>query len=326
MRKKLIYIFLFLASLSIILIPNKEAKADTIFNPDDYDLNSYNLYALDMSGVEEDYLLQLLEDYGIVYIEGDYLYIFDNSYLLYDGPEQATYSGIELVMEFRIYTTRNDWIDYRTTFEADIIFSGGYPHFESPVIFQNEIDTSYIDMDNPDCLYIFNDNLTMMYCPVFGVAEYLLHCYFWVESPEGRFIDSAVEDFSDLDVYSLEDMSGLASDIFNPELIKELELYDLANVINAIEIADRLAYTRGYNKALEETPDVQEAYQNGYNEGYATASALSGGMDFFTGIFTSLGAFFSIQLLPNITFGMIVGIPFLISFVWFVIKNMRGGS
>lgn len=86
-------------------------------------------------------------------------------------------------------------------------------------------------------------------------------------------------------------------------------------------------YQNGYNAGLE-VNDVDAAYNQGYNEGIAYQKAISGdsGKNFFTTIFSGLGDFFSIELFPGISFGLIIGVPFVISIAWVVIRLFRGGG
>lgn len=80
-------------------------------------------------------------------------------------------------------------------------------------------------------------------------------------------------------------------------------------------------------------------YQNGFIEGKneGTQEGIAQGItigethtfsvtDWIMGIFTAFGSFLSIQILPGVTIGLIIGIPFLISLAWFVIRMYRGGG
>lgn len=66
-----------------------------------------------------------------------------------------------------------------------------------------------------------------------------------------------------------------------------------------------------------------EIYQSGYRDG---VNANIGTQNWFVSAFSAVDALLSIRLLPNITIGTIVGIPFVISLVWFIIRTFRGGG
>lgn len=81
--------------------------------------------------------------------------------------------------------------------------------------------------------------------------------------------------------------------------------------------------------------DYQNGYITGYDDGYpvgyddgksyqATQQLTSDG--WITNIFTGISAFLGIEILPGVSIGLIVGIPFIITVAWFVLKMARGGS
>lgn len=80
-------------------------------------------------------------------------------------------------------------------------------------------------------------------------------------------------------------------------------------------------YENGYKSGYD------DAYPLGYDDGVsyqATQQLTSDG--WIKNIFTGLGAFLGIEILPNVTIGLILGIPFIITVAWFVLKMARGGS
>lgn len=83
-------------------------------------------------------------------------------------------------------------------------------------------------------------------------------------------------------------------------------------------------YTNGQAISL----DTLESYKLGYEEGVSYQKAISGesGKNTFITIFEAVGSFLSIELFPGITFGLIIGIPFVISVAWVVIRLFRGGG
>lgn len=81
--------------------------------------------------------------------------------------------------------------------------------------------------------------------------------------------------------------------------------------------------------------DYENGFIQGKNEG--TQEGIAQGItigethtfsvtDWIMGIFTAFGSFLAIQILPGVTIGLIIGIPFLISLAWFVIRMYRGGG
>lgn len=65
-----------------------------------------------------------------------------------------------------------------------------------------------------------------------------------------------------------------------------------------------------------------DIYQAGYNAGLAAQPAAA----WYEAAFTAVDDFLSIHIFPNITFGELFGIPFVISVVWFIIRMFRGGG
>lgn len=67
---------------------------------------------------------------------------------------------------------------------------------------------------------------------------------------------------------------------------------------------------------------INEIYWRGFNDGESSQIDSN----FMQGIFTNLDAFFSIHLAPYLTIGEIVLAPLIIWFVWFLIKQFKGGD
>lgn len=80
-------------------------------------------------------------------------------------------------------------------------------------------------------------------------------------------------------------------------------------------------YENGYKSGYD------DAYPLGYDDGksyQATQQLTSDG--WIKNIFTGIGSFLALEILPNVSIGLIVGIPFIITVAWFVLKMARGGS
>lgn len=87
----------------------------------------------------------------------------------------------------------------------------------------------------------------------------------------------------------------------------------------------------GYTTGSEANVGYYNGYSQGYYEGIevgkniqATSQLTSTG--WISSIFEGISAFLNIQILPNVTIGMIVGIPFIITLAYFVIRAFRGGG
>lgn len=75
---------------------------------------------------------------------------------------------------------------------------------------------------------------------------------------------------------------------------------------------------------LEGQPGYEAIYQAGFSDGFANAEL--GTANWFITSFKAVDSFLNIHIFPNITFGVLLGIPFVISIVWFIIRMFRGGG
>lgn len=80
-------------------------------------------------------------------------------------------------------------------------------------------------------------------------------------------------------------------------------------------------YERGY--FIGEKDGYQTGYEKGKDE-QATQQLTSTG--WIQNIFSGFQSFFNLQILPGVSIGLIVGIPFIISLAYFVIRAFRGGG
>lgn len=80
---------------------------------------------------------------------------------------------------------------------------------------------------------------------------------------------------------------------------------------------------------------IQQYYESKTGEGYKKIFQLGkqagineniGTQNWFITSFQAVDAFLSIHIFPNITFGVLLGIPFVISVAWFIIRMFRGGG
>lgn len=79
----------------------------------------------------------------------------------------------------------------------------------------------------------------------------------------------------------------------------------------------RADYTQG-------KPGYEAIYQAGYKAGFDSAEIGTGA--WFITAFDAVDRFLNIRIFPNITFGVLLGIPFVISLAWFIIRMFRGGG
>ncbi len=88
----------------------------------------------------------------------------------------------------------------------------------------------------------------------------------------------------------------------------------------------RLGYQAGYDAGEAPFREGNVGYQAIFDAGYRAGQDDSIDTTFLVSLFDSVDAFFNIHLFPLITIGEIIGIPFIISVVWFIIRQLRGGG
>lgn len=79
-------------------------------------------------------------------------------------------------------------------------------------------------------------------------------------------------------------------------------------------------HTIGYDEGLDEGD--RSGYDRGYNKGTADTETAK---YWFTGLFEGFQGFLNIEIM-GISIGTIILIPFAITFVWFIIRQFRGGG
>lgn len=87
-------------------------------------------------------------------------------------------------------------------------------------------------------------------------------------------------------------------------------------------------YDNGYNDGYDY--GFNNGYDLGYNDGYQTAindgSADFGLTAMLSGLFVGLGSLLSIELLPNISIGMIIAVPVVFGIIAFILGKRGGGD
>lgn len=87
-----------------------------------------------------------------------------------------------------------------------------------------------------------------------------------------------------------------------------------------------LGYDEGYDLGYDEGNDL--GYDKGYDYGYQKGIDVASDNTFYgiiAQVFTGLGSFLAIELLPNITFGAIFAVPLVFGIIFFIIGK-RGGK
>lgn len=128
---------------------------------------------------------------------------------------------------------------------------------------------------------------------------------------------------------------------FNFITIKNQEQVDVASVNAIIRQGGFMPAWSLYNWARGSHSGFTSGEQYGsapYQEGNAGYNAIYqagrqaglneniGTQSWFIKIFEGVDSFLNIRIFPNITFGVLLGIPFVISVVWFIIRSFRGGG
>ncbi len=91
---------------------------------------------------------------------------------------------------------------------------------------------------------------------------------------------------------------------------------------------ESFGYDNGYNDGYDYGYD--NGFDLGYNDGYQTAindgSADFGLTAMLSGLFVGLGSLLSIELLPNISIGMIIAVPIVFGIIAFILGKRGGGD
>lgn len=305
-----------------LFIPNKKANAST-----------YDLYQINYASFSGDvYIQEMFERF--IDDNDDNIYIRDdgndNFTIMVLGEELISYwgQGVRNIDDF--YSVIS--IVYKMDEESYIdIYYQIYFNFNVQGFIEITNFDYYIDSTGFENYFVYDDNQFLYFLTYTLELSELSYISFDIYL-DTETIYSGEKSNQIIFNYGVNEVADLIIEEASNNLLNNGEIirtYDLPFTQEQLTEYGQIKYNEGYNQGIQDglqTEDLDQAYNNGYNEGYNTAKTLFGNVDFFTSIFNGLGAFFSIELLPNITFGMIIGIPFLISFVWFVIKNMRGGS
>jgi len=132
----------------------------------------------------------------------------------------------------------------------------------------------------------------------------------------GSSADMSIKDVCIFDLTQIYGQGNEPTSIetFKSDFPSEYYPYITSQLIN-------IDYDNGFIEGKNE--GTQEGIAQGITIGETHTLSVT---DWLMGIFTAFGTFLSIQILPGVTIGLVIGIPFLISLAWFVIRMYRGGG
>ena len=99
-----------------------------------------------------------------------------------------------------------------------------------------------------------------------------------------------------------------------------------------LAVCEQIFVNNYYEHTLSSPVDIgyftgfYEGKNEGIQQGINIGETNQINMNWIQSIFQAMQGFFNIQIFPHVTLGIIVGIPFIISLAWFVIKMFRGGG
>ena len=99
-----------------------------------------------------------------------------------------------------------------------------------------------------------------------------------------------------------------------------------------LAVCQQIFVNNYYDYTLSKLVDIgyftgfYDGKNEGIQEGINIGETNQINMGWIQSIFQAMQGFFNIQIFPHVTLGIIVGIPFIISLAWFVIKMFRGGG
>lgn len=201
-----------------------------------------------------------------------------------------------------------------------------------------------IDLSIPDTISNFNISSAQMYAwsqdfnnfdnvqfnDLTNNKKYLLYYqpsnlkfYFLINSyTDNTFISSIILNTSLSFSYSFAYPVILKTNLI-PDYIQTTSDYS-----SGYEAGETAGYDNGYDEG--HTDGYGEGYDFGKGVGYSdgfsegTSSQPSGVFDILGGVFAGMGSFLTIQLFPNITIGMLIGIPLFTAVFFILFKMLKG--
>lgn len=245
----------------------------------------------------------------------------EESYI-YTGAihQKIKYLSNNLIVEEVVYSSESTWaIENLIFIDSPLVYKytfyiGGEEESIVPYIYFNVGD--FWTLKNIKIKYVDDDvyNLRGYYINLgYGYTYLLIRDKSQIEPNEKILITIELEKFyvvySSLSAVSLKRYSiadGYLLDVFIEDVMSD-DLF-LA------------AWEQGYSSAHI---DEQKAYNKGYNKGLSDSFEESGFDGLLSGLFTGIGTFLSIQLLPNISIGMIIAIPVVFGVIMFILGKRK---
>ena len=216
---------------------------------------------------------------------------------------------------------------YPVTFRSDTIDGYGpySPSYESAA-----------SAIGSDFLYCTIDNVEYAYVPVVFVAigDYAFSptsCSFSsIDGLNGHFAIGFLGSFFDLSFYTASEFSVLSFAEPYDDLIVwyyGYRLYSLSDYsFVSSNFSSEFSYVSG-DYIIDRVFNLGRLYgvSQGYQDAIEDSSAISSGLDFIGSLFSSVGSFINISIVPGITLGTLLMIPLIFMVLIFVFKLVRGG-
>lgn len=226
-----------------------------------------------------------------------------------NGNYNLTVSSSAYAFPFKItfsYTNVNaTTVNLNYEIEYDYLYMQGHPTLQYGVALPNRLAFTFVGLESSQVMFNYinaefgTSNFTRVYNigSSFGTLPQLPYTpdyiigYYWAYGDsldEPLKTTSTVENKQIYAVYTV-DMSTLSSTI-----LSRLQSY----------------YNKGYDKGVE--------------DGISQGNVLEKPLELWGGIFSQIGSFFNIELLPNITIGTLILIPTAFIIVLVILKLVRG--
>ena len=222
--------------------------------------------------------------------------------------EKATWgdtTSYDLVVE--IEPGNYEPINAILTYESEFLKLYGVVVFNYPRILDTEIDTKSIYYQkNPNSEYQAVSNVDFI-----AAKKMSNKLEIYLNTTSGTHT---------LDYYEgLSDFGGNRTTYYIPELTYEdgyEDGYDVGygeGLETGKTLADEYEFTRGYNSGYS------VGYDKGYNKGISENLESGGFGLMLKNVFTSVGSFLEIELLPGIPFGAIIAVPIVFGIIAFIL-------
>lgn len=165
--------------------------------------------------------------------------------------------------------------------------------------------------------YIENYNNEYMSTSFSTASEYIVTEDFWIDENEKLHYTSFVKK----DIQLVGRFRAYVKVITDNNIPIEVSVNRLFFGYYRMNRARYEGYDLGYSKGYDEGDE--HGYGVGYQEGTADTQTAQ---YWFTGLFNGFQGFLNIEIMNGLTIGTLILIPFAITFVWFIIRQFRGGG